>query len=284
VEPVSRGTLAADLDPDYPPLCWACDDAREQGGTVIWCHNGQGMEAPVAAALGKLRAFNLFDPVWMDPEYRIYYHLLNAGIRLPASTGTDWFVCSSNRVYVNAPGEFSYGSWLEGLRRGKTFITNGPAVFLSVNDSDPGTVLQAGVGRFMVRCRVSWDSHYPVDAVELVVNGSVAARHACAEPDTQSWWDAELDISHDSWLAARLQGRVRNSFGHFVYAHTSPIYVQMGRPHPSRAASARFLVDGIDGSLKWIESRGRYATDAQRRDVADLFLQARGKYAALLEP
>ena len=54
VDPVSRGTLVSDLDPDYPPLCWACDDAREQGGVVIWCHNGQGMEAPVAAALGKL--------------------------------------------------------------------------------------------------------------------------------------------------------------------------------------------------------------------------------------
>ncbi|MBM4436483.1 MAG: hypothetical protein FJ029_04450, partial [Actinobacteria bacterium] len=51
VDPVSRGTLVNDLDPDYPPLCWACDDARGQGGTVIWCHNGRGMEAPVAAAL-----------------------------------------------------------------------------------------------------------------------------------------------------------------------------------------------------------------------------------------
>ena len=63
VQPVSRGhTLAGQFDPDYPPLCFCCDDAREQGGLVIWCHNGRGMEAPVAAALGKLDAFNLFDP------------------------------------------------------------------------------------------------------------------------------------------------------------------------------------------------------------------------------
>ena len=69
VQPVSRGhTLAGQFDPDYPPLCFCCDDAREQGGLVIWCHNGRGMEAPVAAALGKLDAFNLFDPFWMDPD------------------------------------------------------------------------------------------------------------------------------------------------------------------------------------------------------------------------
>ena len=64
VQPVSRGMLVDSLDPDYPPLCFACDDAREQGGLVLWCHNGQGMEAPVAAALGKLDGFNLFDPFW----------------------------------------------------------------------------------------------------------------------------------------------------------------------------------------------------------------------------
>ncbi len=62
VEPVSRGLLVDETDPDYPPLCFACDEARHQGGIVIWCHNGNGIEAPVATALGKLDAFNLFDP------------------------------------------------------------------------------------------------------------------------------------------------------------------------------------------------------------------------------
>jgi hypothetical protein len=72
VEPVSRGLLVDESDPDYPPLCYACDESHRQGGVVIWCHNGLGMEAPVAAALGKLDAFNLFDPYWMDPEYDLW--------------------------------------------------------------------------------------------------------------------------------------------------------------------------------------------------------------------
>ena len=65
------------------------------------------MEAPVAAALGKLDAFNLFDPFWMDPEYDLWYKLLNCGLRLPASTGTDWFVCSNQpRVRPSGMGNF----------------------------------------------------------------------------------------------------------------------------------------------------------------------------------
>src|SRR4030095_514167 len=108
----------------------AGDGARSQGGVVLWCHNAIGMEAPIAAALGRVDGLNLFDPFWMDPEYDLWYALLNCGIRLPASTGSDWFVCSSNRVYVRLDGSeaFSYASWLAALRAGRTLITNGPVL------------------------------------------------------------------------------------------------------------------------------------------------------------
>ena len=174
VQPVSRGhTLTAQFDPDYPPLCFCCDETRDQGGVVIWCHNGRGMEAPVAAALGKLDAFNLFDPFWMDPEYDLWYKLLNCGIQLPASTGTDWFVCSNNRVYVHTQEEFSYASWIEGMKAGRTFITNGPAIDLRVNDQEMGSSIDLSGGGNL-EAAVSFRSHYPVERVELVVNGAVA--------------------------------------------------------------------------------------------------------------
>ena len=111
VLPVSRGLLVDDGDPDYPPLCYACDEARRQGGLAIWCHNGVGMEAPVAAILGKLDAFNLFDPYWVNPqEFRIWYHLLNCGIHLPASTGSDWYICSRP-----LPAKSPYSNTMTGM-------------------------------------------------------------------------------------------------------------------------------------------------------------------------
>ncbi len=109
-DPISRGLLVDRFDPDYPPLSYACDDTRRQGGLVIWCHNGRGMEAPVAAALGKVDAMNLFDPWWNDVEYDLWYRMLNTGARLPASTGSDWFLCSGNRVYTHSDGPFDYES------------------------------------------------------------------------------------------------------------------------------------------------------------------------------
>ena len=282
VQPVSRGhTLAGQFDPDYPPLCFCCDDARDQGGIVIWCHNGRGMEAPVAASLGKLDAFNLFDPYWMDPEYELWYRLLNCGFPLPASTGTDWFVCSNNRVYVRTDGDFSYAGWVDGMKAGRTFITNGPAIDLRVDDRLPGdTVDKQGGGSLEVE--LSFRSHYPVERVELIIDGALAQGWEWREGRREAELRHPVEVERDGWIAARLWGDSRDSFDHSIYAHTSPVYFRCGLPSLARPESARFFLDAIDESLKWVDTWGRYDDDRQRQEVKDLFRRGREVYAGLV--
>ena len=284
VDPVSRGDLVSDFDPDYPPLCYACDDAKRQGGIVLWCHNGIGMEAPVAAALDKLDAFNLFDPYWMDPEYDVWYHLLNCGIPLPASTGTDWFICSNNRVYVNTNEAFTYDNWLRGLQAGNTFITNGPALFLTVDGRAPGERIETPVGKpRRISSEITWASHYPVNRVELIHNGSVVL-HAPIDSSTgerQGKWAFDLHIDTDGWIAARAFGDARDSFAQAIYAHTSPVYIGTGRPSGIAQASASYFVRGIDESIEWVKRVGRFTEDEQREEILHLFHKGREVYAGL---
>lgn len=283
VEPVSRGDLVSDFDPDYPPLCYACDDAKRQGGIVLWCHNGIGMEAPVAAALGKLDAFNLFDPYWMDPEYDIWYHLLNCGISLPASTGTDWFICSNNRVYVHTDQEFTYENWLRGLQAGNTFITNGPALFLNVDGTMPGGKINPpnGIPR-KLSGQISWNSHYPINRVELIHNGRVTQRQELNEaPQQNGDWRFDIEIESDGWIAARAYGDARDSYAQAIYAHTSPLQIGTGRPPGIAQASAAAFVRAIDDSIDWIRRIGTFTKDEQREEILHLFHEGRKIYAGL---
>ncbi len=294
VEPVSRGLLVDRFAPDYPPLTYACDDARAQDGLVIWCHNGRGMEAPVAAALGKVDAMNLFDPYWNDVEYDLWYRMLNTGARLPASTGSDWcarlpastgsdwFVCSANRVYTHSDPAFQYADWLQALRAGKTFITNGPALSIAVNGEEPGATVHSEPGSG-VNVGVEWKSHYRVERVEIVQDGNPVAAEEFPGGSTEGSFNAEVPVSTDGWIAARLGSSARDSFAQAQWAHTSPVYIDAGGAPPSvRAADARWLVDNIDESLSWINTGAKFYTDAQRKEVLDLFGQGRDIYLQMM--
>ncbi len=278
VEPLSRGLLVDPFSPDYPPLSYVCDEARRQGGVVIWCHNGQGMEAPVAAALGKLDAMNLFDPFWTDIEYGLWYRMLNCGVRLPVSTGSDWFVCSANRVYSQTGGEFQYDSWLQGLRAGNTFITNGPAIFLNVDGKGPGETVTMNAGG-KAEAEVTWSSHYAVEVVEVVLNGIVAARKAFPAGSKSGTMRVSLPVKSDGWIGARLGSTVRDSFAQPIWAHTSPVYVRSGvELGDERREAAAYFDAAIERSMEWVTKKGKFYTDSQRREVVDLFRQGQEWY------
>jgi hypothetical protein len=282
VDPVSRGDLVNDFDPDYPPLCYACDDAKRQGGIVLWCHNGAGMEAPVAAALGKLDAFNMFDPYWNNLEYDIWYLLLNCGIRMPASTGSDWFVCSNNRVYVQTEDEFTYDKWIQNMQAGRTFITNGPGLFITVDGQMPGANLDSPQGKSKkLAGKISWISHYPLNLIELIHNGKVAQANEYHEGTYSGEWQFDLSVDTDGWVSARASGNARDSFDHAVYAHTSPIYIGAGKPAGISQESAAYFVRSIDDSLQSIKTSGRFTVDSQREEVVHLFEEGRKVYAKL---
>ncbi len=281
VEPISRGFLVDALDPDYPPLCYACDEAHRQDGIVIWCHNGIGLEAPVAAALGKLDAFNLFDPYWLDPEYDIWYAMLNCGFKLPASTGSDWFICSGNRVYANTAGPFGYDEWIEALRAGRTFITNGPALFLEVDGQEPGGLVHSEPGRIS-KALASWKSHYPIEQVEIIWNGKVAGRRVFPGGSRHGDFMTDIQIPSNGWIAARVSGNARDSFFQPVYAHTSPVYVSAGlQPREQTEAAAQFD-HGLEDSLDWVSKKQKYQNQKQRQEVIELFRQAQAIYRKML--
>ena len=212
VDPVSRGVLVDAFDPDYPPLCYACDDARRQGGIVNW----------------------------NDVEYDIYYQMLNAGLKLPASTGSDWFISSANRVYAHTRGAFDYQSWVQVLKGGRTFITNGPALFLSVEGRELGAEIEASPGDNL-SALVRWQSHYPINRAELIFNGNLVARQIFEQGSTEGHLEGDIAVPADGWVAARLSSDARDSFFQPVFAHTSPIYVKTGLVSQEKRNAARLV-------------------------------------------
>lgn len=92
IRPVSLGPGLTGAGTDDRPLRLGIEEARQQGGTVIWCHNTFGYEDVPNALAGRLDALNVFDGSRQGAFEDNYYRYLNIGLRVPISTGTDWFM------------------------------------------------------------------------------------------------------------------------------------------------------------------------------------------------
>jgi hypothetical protein len=278
IEPVSTGLLSRDgKAPDFPTISMLCEQARRMGGTTVWCHNGGGMETPVAAAHGVLDAYNLGDG--KDAEYDRYYRLLNCGFRLPASTGTDWWIYDHNRVFVQVEGAFTYDSWIAGLRAGRTFISNGPLLEFTVDGKPPGAVLQPS-GR--LRVKASAVSRLPFDRLQIVRDGVVVAEQAAVDR-REANLEREISVDQGGWIAARIESSAKTHAGSGVFAHTSPVYYRLpGTPH-RRAEAAGAFIDEIEESVRYVRKSYKFASQADQAVALGRFEAARKIYGKLTQ-
>jgi hypothetical protein len=209
---------------------WA-DRTHAQGGTVVAAHfpdpNG---EPAVLVATGRADAVEILAQT--DDRLLEYYRYLNSGYRLPLVGGTDKMSSAVPvglyRTYARLDEEFSYEAWCRAVRSGRTFLSGGPLVTLSVDGHEPGSTVQlSGPGTVSVRATVR--SIFPLRSLEVVRNGEVVAR-ADASGGRQAEISEEVRIDGSSWIACRAFGvdYHLDEWGRRVFAHTSPVYIASG--------------------------------------------------------
>lgn len=279
VEPVSTGLLSKDgKAPDYPTLSMLCGEAQKMGGITVWCHNGSGMESPVAAGLGLMNAYNLADG--LDADYARYYNLLNCGLVIPASTGTDWWIYDHNRVYVQVEGQFNYDTWIAGIRAGRTFVTNGPLITrFTVNGKGAGSTVQTS-GRVAVAAEAT--SRIPFGKLEIVRDGEVVAEQH-ARQGRQARLEQEIDVEEGGWIAARVSGGAKTYAGYTAFAHTSPVYVRVPGTGFRKAAAIGGFMDEIARSQRLIRKTFKFSSDQDRALALGRFEDGRRAFGKLLE-
>jgi hypothetical protein len=269
VEPVSLGPGIMAEGTDGLPLQHGIHAARDQGATVIWCHNTFGYEDIPNWAAGLLHAQNIHDGGEHGSYKDTYYKYLNLGMHVPFSTGTDWFIYDFSRVYVPVPEPLTSQRWLTALRQGKSTITNGPLLELTINGRSPGdTIPDNGPLDLAIRGRAI--GRHDFHAIELIHNGAVV--QTVPSKSQEQHFVAELQVTlraeAPGWFALRIpETTVRNELDKELFAHTSPIYFEPGRRRIFQAETARDLIREINANVELIQKQGKFANDAERNRV-----------------
>jgi hypothetical protein len=276
---------------DWALADW-CDQGHRKGGLVVWtrtAHEVAGFRfgEPLAdLVLGKVDAFEI--DAFEDSPFDVladWYALLNCGLRVPLAGGSgkdnNGMLLGGMRTYARLqPGEeFTYKSWIEAVRAGRTFVTNSPLLAFHVDGREPGETVQPSANPQAVRARAEARSVVPFDRLEVIANGKVIAETGSSGTPSSAVLETDVPLSSSGWLAARCRGEqqlLQRPANQRVFAHTSPVYVQVaGQPAPVDVAALNRFVAELDRMLDWVGRAARSENERQREHLAEIFRAAR---------
>jgi hypothetical protein len=278
VYPLSFG---APLGPDNWTLADWCDQCHRKGGLVV----SDGIGGLAELILGKVDACKAFienqeDWFILSP----YERLIQIGFRIPLVAG------SKKRSNARALGSFrtyarlqqdealTYRAWIEAVRAGRTFISNGPLLYLTVNGQDPGSVVKLEAPGQKVHVHAEVHCRFPMQRLGVYLPGRERLSIDMDESQERLAIDRELPMDCSGTISASCIGQTQ-------HVATSPIYVEVagGRTPDhvcaSRTADAKDLLKDLEEKVSWINTRACFENDHQRERLIGIFLAAKEELA-----
>ncbi|MCH9727821.1 MAG: CehA/McbA family metallohydrolase [Planctomycetes bacterium] len=285
IQPVSIGPGIMKQGTDGIPLARGINTALRDQATAIWCHNAWGIECTPNVVQGNIHALNIFDGGTRSSYENSFYQYLNAGYKIPFSTGTDWFQYDFSRVYAAMKPPLTVATWLEHLKAGQTFITNGPLLDLQINNKTIGDQLKLSNEKNQITIRATGKGRIDFERLELIHNGKVikTQKTTPVENHFEARFEFKLKINQPGWIALRTpspsvppdpkrqQKTPLNEYGRELFSHTSPVYLEWEGETLFDMKQARALLAEMKQSRDKIAKRFLFADEHERAHVLDVY-------------
>jgi hypothetical protein len=245
--------------------------------------------------------------VW---ELNIWYHTLNCGYRCRISGETDFPCIYGERVglgrsYVHLDGKVQFDDWVEGIKQGRCYVSDGKSHLLdfSVNGLEVGLknseVRLSEPGKVTVRAKVAallepkptpatekirksplpvkpyWDLERARIGdtrkvpVEVIVNGKAVKDKEIVADGSEQEVSFDVPIERSSWVCLRI----------LPSSHTNPVFVLVGdKPIRASKRSAEWCLQAVDQC--WQQKRPNIRP-AERAEAEQAYNKAREAYKQL---
>ena len=290
--------------PGYPvyddidlPNSAALQFARQHGGINSYVHpvstrdpfpaddapNGLPLELVPDALLGDVDALEV-TCLWSDElgTSEAWYRLLNLGIPIAPSAGSDTMhnfyrtmAIGATRIYAKPDGAMNLPNYLEAVRRGRSFVTNGPLIKFSAGGAEAGGIIRATANQ-QIDWKLEAVSSAPVEKVEILVNGKVVWSGQGLGEAGRKTFAGKINAPTGGWIAARIYGgAIRPPMSDsYPFAHTAPIW--FGRTGSFDTAAAKASAQDL---LRWMEIAEKRLdqgyTGAKVENLKKRFIEAR---------
>ena len=250
-------------------------------------------ELPVDVALGKLDYMEIVGFSDHKSTATVWYKLLNLGFKLPAGGGTDATTnyaapirgqVGFDRVYVWTPEwPASIGTWLDELKQGRSFATNGPLVQFKLGGEMVGSELKFDAPQAAVPFTAKLRSIVPVDHLEVVCNGKVAQTLALEGPRDSADVAGTVPLNESGWCVLRAWSdkAAYPVMDNYAYATTSPVYVTIAGKRAYSKEDADYFKAWIDRTIEITDQYPDWNSADEKQKVLKKLRDARAVYDSL---
>ncbi len=268
---ISMNTTSMVRDTDqYYLYDYVADTVHGQGGLWGYAHVNSGMfhvhrDMSVNIPKGKCDFVEVLQ--FGSLGTGLWYEFLDLGFKVTASSGSDvpWGgTIGEVRLYgyTGKKASFSADDWFEAVRKGRTFVTNGPMLEFTVNDALPGDeIVVKDNAKLHVRVKAMGQPEFSqLESVKVVKFGQdLKAAKPAKEGDNEITLEFDIEAENGFWLAA--VAKATNG----CHAHTTPIYVRREGLRWWKFDEVDQLIDKRLKSLQQIE---RLVAEANSKDEA----------------
>jgi hypothetical protein len=267
--------------------------AHRLGGLAGYAHYAEAFGAKSGLALDlPFRDVDFIEVLQVGrARYDTWYEALNTGVRIAPTAGSDYpcgeALPGSERFYTQVKGPLTRSAWLEGIRQGHTFATNGPLLRFTVDARPMGDrIALAEAGNVTVEGSVVFDeTRDEVTQLSLIRNGVPIRTFTPNEERNRIAFTLELAVSESAWLALRASGTKRHAVGRPGLHLALAAFAQQSRRLWLRQLDAlsAALEEEFVGALRLGEAAGQVPQRlirAQRPALERAIEAARNRYEA----
>ncbi|MEO5739746.1 MAG: CehA/McbA family metallohydrolase, partial [Vicinamibacterales bacterium] len=302
LSPFTTGYEGTAIESLYPSNTDMFRRAKAQGAYVGYVHAYSGERDPLEADLGGAKgaivdaALGTTDAIEWSAASRSgffpLYALWNNGLKVTAVGGEDSIsnlhmskLVGSHRTYVftGARGPDMH-AWLDGMKAGRAFVTNGPLVELSVGGLLPGETVSVPAGGGAVDVQAQVRSIVPLQKITLYFNGQPVDDIPLSDDRKTANFSKTLHVAKSGWYHVRAEGTPADRFPldtGYPQAFTNPVWVIVGNQPIRDSSSADYSLRWIDKLQKLADAWPGWRSQKEKDHVYAQFEEARRVYRRL---
>jgi hypothetical protein len=235
-------------------------------------HDVEGPDGKLVPALDFIATMN----TPRVSEWNMWYHAMNCGFPVVASGETD-FPCLTGervgigRVYVKLEGKLDYDQWVEALRRGDSYVSDGTCHLMNFRRASDGS-FRVDVASDPFDNGSDTSKGMKDQEIELIVNGlPVETKRFPKDGNINEVVFTDPGITKSSWVAVRV----------FPNAHTNPIRVIINdKPIRASKQSAAWCLAGVEQC--WQSKRNTYRAE-EVEEARAAYEHARSVYKSIMD-